>query len=65
MKNLLVVLIVTFSLSIYGQKKKSPTIVILNSQETIIPTELDSIAVSFIKKGGSTLILMGKDLDHR
>ena len=51
MKNLIIVFIVTFSLSIYGQKKRSPTIVILNSQETIIPTELDSLAASFIMKG--------------
>ena len=51
MKKLITLIILTISLSICGQDKNSPTIVILNSQETIIPTELDSIAKSFIKKG--------------
>ena len=51
MKIFLTLIILTISLSVYGQDNNSPTIVILNSQETIIPIELDSIAKSFVRKG--------------
>lgn len=51
MKKLLVLIILSINLSLYGQNKRSPTIVILNSQETIIPIELDSIMKSFVRNG--------------
>ncbi len=51
MKKNIAIIIFLISLSFYGQDKHSPTIVILNSQETVIPSELDSIAKSFVRKG--------------
>ena len=51
MKKLISLIILTISLSIYGQSKNLPTIVVLSSQKTIIPASLDSVARSFIRKG--------------
>lgn len=51
MKIVLPLIIFTFSLFAYGQEKESPSIVILNSQETIIPMEMDSIAKLYVKEG--------------
>ena len=51
MKKTLFIIFTAFSLAFYAQEKKSPTIIVLNSQETIIPAELDSIAKTFVRKG--------------
>ncbi len=51
MKSFILQIILICSLFVHGQEKKSPTIVILNSQKTIIPKELDSIAKQFVQKG--------------
>lgn len=50
MKKILSTILLILSISINAQEKYSPTIVILNSQETIIPDELDSITKRFIRK---------------
>lgn len=51
MKKLIVFIILILGQIISGQEKYSPTVVILNAQETIIPIELDSIANLYIQNG--------------
>ena len=51
MKNIFLSIFLTLSLSINAQKKYSPTLIVLNSQETVIAPEIDSIAKTFVRVG--------------
>ncbi|QNJ98165.1 hypothetical protein ALE3EI_1611 [Constantimarinum furrinae] len=50
MKYLSFILCILFTIVSNGQEKRSPTIIVLNSQETIIAQELDSITQTYVTK---------------
>ena len=50
MKKTLLLLLAVVTLA-NAQEKYSPTLIVLNSQETVVAQELDSIAKTFIQKG--------------